>query len=772
MEQHRLREWENQCIQEEAPWCQAACPLHVDARGFIRAAGRERWAEARKILEKTLPFAGILGRICDHPCEGQCKRREAGDPIAISALERAVVTLAESRLKVRPLPSRGKRVVVVGGGLSSLTAAWDLGRKGYGVRIVTPRAGLGGDLLDMDPLLLPLEVIVAETAALKPLDVEVFLKTPLDPETFAQLRRDADAVYVGLDGGFVPDVKMDLTATAPSWATAQEGVFAGGFPRGDGRSSPIMNASEGRWAATAIDRFLQKVSPTAGREKEGPCETRLFTSLDGIAPSSRVAPDDPPSGYTADEAAQEARRCLHCECLACVRICPYLAHYRSYPRQYARQIYNNAAIVKGERKANILINTCSLCRLCETVCPEDFSMADLCRDARADMVLTEKMPPSAHEFALADMAFSNSDLCTLARHAPASTSSTHFFFPGCQLGASSPAHVGRVYDYLRNRLGGDAGLMLRCCGAPAHWAAREDLFQSSLAAIRTSWEDLGRPRAVLACASCLDIFRRHLPDIPAVSLWTVMVDRGLPDAPFPAPEAPVAVTDPCTTRHDAGVQADVRRLLAQMGVAVDELPLSRGLTECCGYGGLMSNANPAVAREVIRRRAEQSPRDYLAYCVMCRDHLAAAGKRAVHLLDLIWPTGPDPASQQGPGYSLRHENRARLKTQLLESLWQETTDAGSESEEIGLTMSPETRDRLEARRILDEDLRKVIQAANASQAGLFRHASTGRLLACHRPRKVTFWVEYTPSGDGGYVIHNAYCHRMVIEGMEKGEERP
>ena len=101
MEQHRLREWENQCIQEEAPWCQAACPLHIDARGFIRAASQGRWAEARKILEKTLPFAGILGRICDHPCERQCKRREAGDPVAIGTLERAVVT-------PRRIPAQGQ----------------------------------------------------------------------------------------------------------------------------------------------------------------------------------------------------------------------------------------------------------------------------------------------------------------------------------------------------------------------------------------------------------------------------------------------------------------------------------------------------------------------------------------------------------------------------------------------------------------------------------------------------------------------------------------
>ncbi|WP_373501529.1 pyridine nucleotide-disulfide oxidoreductase/dicluster-binding protein [Desulfococcus sp.] len=782
MDQQRLREWEHQCIQEEAPWCQAECPLHVDVRGFIRFAGRNQWADARKILDKTQPLAGILGRICDHPCEDRCKRREAGGAISIGALERAVVTRAASRLKVKPLPGRGKRVMVTGGGLSSLTVAWDLARKGYDVRIATSRDRLGGNLLDMDPALLPAEVIAEETDVLKGLHVGVLLKTPLDPETFAGLRQDSDAVYIGMDGGGVPDPGLEFAAVPPSMATPQEGVYAGGFPREDGRSSPIWNAAEGRFAATSIDRFLQNVSPTAGREKEGPYETRLYTSIYGIAPSSQVAPADPEAGYTDDEAVAEARRCLQCECLECVKICPYLEHFRSYPRQYARQIYNNAAIVKGERKANILVNTCSYCRLCETVCPEDFSMADLCRGARSEMISADRMPPSAHEFALDDMAFSNSPACSLARHAPGRTAGTHLFFPGCQLGASSPSHVERVYDYLRGRLGGDVGLMLRCCGAPADWAGRQDLFESNLGTIRTLWEGLGRPAAVLACTSCLDVFRRHLPDIAAVSLWEVMVDRGLPDDAFLKPTDPVAVADPCTARRDGHVQAAVRELLGRMGVAVDELHLAGSLTECCGYGGLMSNANPAVAREVIRRRAGQSPRDYLAYCVMCRDHLAAAGKRAVHLLDLIWPPDPDPASRRDPGYTLRHENRTRLKERLLKTLWEEATDPQPDFETIPLAVSPELRERLEGRRILDEDLRRVIHAANTSRAGRFRDPATGRFLACHRPRKVTFWVEYTPSEDGGYTLHNAYCHRMEIEGAasdaretdaaEKGDARP
>jgi len=70
----------------------------------------------------------------------------------------------------------------------------------------------------------------------------------------------------------------------------------------------------------------------------------------------------------------------------------------------------------GSRSANLLINSCSLCGLCEAVCPEDFAMQDLCLQARRSMVQRGKMPPSAHEFALEDMAFSLGEDFFLARH--------------------------------------------------------------------------------------------------------------------------------------------------------------------------------------------------------------------------------------------------------------------------------------------------------------------------------------------------------------------
>jgi len=524
-------------------------------------------------------------------------------------------------------------------------------------------------------------------------------------------------------------------------------------------------AAQGRWAATSMDRYLQNVSMSAGREKEGSYDTRLFTSLEGVESQPAVDPADPKKGYTGEEAVQEAGRCLQCECLECVKICPYLAHYRGYPRKYAREIYNNASIVMGERKANTMINTCSLCRLCETVCPEDFSMAGLCHEARTDMIQKDRMPPSAHEFALQDMDFSNSDKFALARHQPGFDTSTHLFYPGCHLSGTAPEHVFNAYSHLSDQLSGGVGIMLGCCGAPAWWSGRKARFQEILDVFKAQWTEMGKPRIIPACTSCHRMFSEGIPEAEVVSLWEVLEEVGLPENSRPKPpESPVAVIDPCTVRRKPEIRNSARHLLDSLNIEVDELKYSGELTECCGFGGLMANANPPVARKVLERRVRQSPRDYLAYCGMCRDRLAKAGKRTVHLLDFIWRPEmvTDPAEREDPGFSYRHENRARLKNRFLREVWKERTQEMEAYEKIALNIPEAVRERLESRRILTEDIQKVLHHVHEAKGPVFENSGTGRYLAYYRPLKVTFWVEYTPQKDGGFLIHNAYSHRMEI----------
>jgi len=764
MDQQELRQLENRCIQEQPPWCTAACPLHVDARGFAGQAALGNWDEAWKILWRSMPLAGILGRVCDAPCRERCKRSEAGGAIEIGALERFCVSLPRPEMRLQVLPAREQKVAVVGAGLSGLTAAWDLSRKGYRVHVLDAGPFPGSDLMDRFPGVLPKDAVAAETALLERAGVVFHCAQPVNRKDFIdRCRAEHHAVFLSLEvvdpaaWGLEVDTEGGAVISSPLQATSRENVFAAGLG-----NSPVWRAAQGRWAATSVDRYLQNVSMTAGRDRDGPCETRLFTSLEKVDPLPPVPASGLDGLYTPDEAQAEASRCLGCECLECVKVCPYLEKFKGYPKKYAREIYNNESMVMGARQANRLINSCSLCGLCEVVCPEDFAMQDLCLKARRGMVERGKMPPSAHEFALLDMAFSLGERFSMARHEPGRGESAFAFFPGCQLSATRPDQTLRVYGHLRACLEGGVGLILGCCGAPARWAGQEDRFGEVLDRLRRTWEDMGRPRIITACSTCQLMVSENLPQVEAGSLWEVLAEKGVPEVRFRPEKAP-AVVDPCTTRGRPWVQETARRVLRDAGVGFEELELGREKTECCGFGGLMQNANPDLAREVVRQRAAQSGADYLAACAMCRDSLAAVGKRVLHILDLFYPPdGGDPADAPRVGWSDRQENRARLKERLLKEIWKEDFPRMEEHHKIKLAMSPEVRERLDKRRILDEDIQKVIHQAESTGDRL-HHPAQGRYKASFRPYKATFWVEYTP-GEGVYEVHNAYAHRMDVVG--------
>ncbi len=85
MEQESLKELERRCVQEELPYCQAACPLKVDGRAFCGAMGLGKFDEARKILSRAMPFPDLVGRLCDAPCERSCLRAERGGAVTLES---------------------------------------------------------------------------------------------------------------------------------------------------------------------------------------------------------------------------------------------------------------------------------------------------------------------------------------------------------------------------------------------------------------------------------------------------------------------------------------------------------------------------------------------------------------------------------------------------------------------------------------------------------------------------------------------------------------
>ena len=778
MDHERAREREMQCIQEWPPECTATCPVHVDARGMIASIVKGDYAAAFAIFHKTVPFPGIISRICDHPCQLACKRIEVGEAIMINALEKACADYSDRTARKKSFISKkDKRVAVVGAGLSGLTAAYDLASKGYPVEIFEAKERIGGCIRESDEHILSQQAIDDDLSVLEILGVTIHLNSPVNTNggiLFSSIIEKFDAIYLGPGPEAVENLKVDLVLKPngrieidpTTYATSHNKVFAGGSHRyGPSRYSPISSMSDGRLAAVSIDRFLQGASLSAGRDLEGSYKTKLYTSKKGIQPLQAVPMADRLKGYTQEEAVDEARRCLNCQCLECVKVCEYLAHYGSYPKRYVREIYNNDSIIMGMHQSNRMVNTCALCSLCEAVCPVYLNMADICLDARQSMVKKGKMPPSAHDFALRDMAFSNSEAFVLVRHQPGFSASNAVFYPGCQLSASSPRQVAEVYKYLRQNISGGVGLMLGCCGAPAEWAGEKDLMDKTLGAFAEKWRQMGSPRIITACSSCYRVFRDYLQDIKVETLWSILAVNKLPQSGQKSLLQAVAVHDTCSTRYDESVQENIRCILRKLGVNVTELGDNRHLTTCCSYGGLMSFANPEVAEKVVRRRIGESDIDYVTYCAMCRDNFSARGKRALHILDLIWaPDESDPAARKGPGFSDRHENRAKLKVRLLKEVWEEKV--ADEEKTLELYIDPEVAVLMEKRMILVEDLQKVISHAENTGEKIL-DAATGHLIAHYKPVSVTYWVEYSPH-DSGFIIHNAYSHRMeVIEATTK-----
>lgn len=773
MDRQRVRDRENQCIQEQPPTCTAACPIHVDARGMIECIRKQDFSAAFAIYNRFVPFPRIISRICDHPCEAECLRHELGGAIRINALERACVEYSTKKAACATFSSKkSTRIAVVGGGLSGLTAAYDLITKGHQVVLFEAGGQLAGRLRELGEERLPQQWIDEDMAVLESLPVEIRLHTRVGGyaqtgPSLSAVIEEFDAVYLGVGAAdaacFAQELKLEengerIAIEPLTFATSHPKVFAGGSQR-YGEFSPITSIHDGRYAVLSIERFLQKASLSANRDQQGPFKTKLFTNTKGIAPAATVPMAEPPRGYSKDEAVGEASRCMHCECLECVKVCEYLAHYKSYPKRYIRELYNNYCIVLGMHPSNRLMNSCALCELCTTVCPENLSMGGFVLETRQAMVKIGKMPPSVHAFALRDMAFSTGEQFTLSRHQPSHESSRYVFFPGCQLSASSPGQVFEVYEHLRQSLEGGVGLMLGCCGAPADWAGRKELFGETLAALRQQWEGLGSPQVITACSSCYRMFKDYASAMPVESLWTVLDRVGLPPSAAPVSSATVAIHDACTTRHDDDIQESVRHLLDKVGVQVAELEDNRSLTTCCGYGGLMALANPEVAGKVVNRRIRDSEADYLTYCAMCRDNFASKGKRTYHLLDLICgSSNGDAAERKGPGYSQRHENRARLKTRMLRELWGE--NVVDEADPIKLIISPEAAQIMEKRMVLAEDIRKVIAHAEATGEKM-EDTATGRLRASYRPVAVTYWVEYSVR-ESGFEIHNVYSHRMEV----------
>jgi NADPH-dependent glutamate synthase beta subunit-like oxidoreductase len=201
--------------------CAAACPAHIDVPGYLRMCAAGKRDEAHAIIREKVPFAGVLGRVCTHPCEAVCRRGEVNDAIAICALKRYAADGEKGLWKIgnKMAADSGKKVAVVGAGPAGLTAAFYLRKKGHNVTVFDANPEAGGMLRYGIPRFrLPRKILDGEIAEILDLGIELITARTLGKDlSLDQLTNngyDAVLLAVGaqgsrsipLDGCHVPDV--------------------------------------------------------------------------------------------------------------------------------------------------------------------------------------------------------------------------------------------------------------------------------------------------------------------------------------------------------------------------------------------------------------------------------------------------------------------------------------------------------------------------------------------------------------------------------------
>jgi hypothetical protein len=298
-------------------------------------------------------------------------------------------------------------------------------------------------------------------------------------------------------------------------------------------------------------------------------------------------------------------------------------------------------------------------------------------------------------------------------------------------------------------------VVLGCCGAPAYWAGDDARLEADFAQTRQTWEDLGRPTFVLACATCAMMFASFLPEIPRVTVYELLT--GSPGLTPAAPFAEAAMFDPCAARDETGMENAVRALARAANVTVHELPEKN---RCCGHGGHIRVANPTLYDEITRNRADASDLPYLVYCANCRDVFAWRGKECAHILDVALGLQSDLTV---PTLEQRRANSLQVKRDLMKRLQgADFEPARPEWDDLALEIPADVQRQMEEKLISSAEVKEAIWQAERTDDFFYDPDDDSRLASLAKP-VTTYWVEYRETGPQAYEVLATYSHRMRIE---------
>ncbi|MBU3948162.1 MAG: (Fe-S)-binding protein [Proteobacteria bacterium] len=345
-----------------------------------------------------------------------------------------------------------------------------------------------------------------------------------------------------------------------------------------------------------------------------------------------------------------SQKCIKCE--LCVKECAFLRRYGK-PKDIADQ-YDS-----GEQINRLMAFECSLCQLCTAVCPVGINPSGMFLEMRCDAITRGDSDFDKYKHILTyEMRGISKRYTWYGLPEKCDT----VFFPGCALPGTRPDKTIAVFELMQKKIS-SLGIVLDCCTNISHDLGRKEFFLSAFGEMKQFLIQNGVKTVIAACPTCYKIFDQYGESINVKSIYEFIADQKIRKINNEAQT--VTIHDPCALRFNGHIQDDVRRIVSNLGLAINEMPRIREKTLCCGGGGSVKYLSCYLSEkwaDVIKQ--EQSGNRVITYCAGCASSLGKS-MPVSHIIDLFFDTNATLAGKIKVYKSpMTYLNRINLKRRL------------------------------------------------------------------------------------------------------------
>lgn len=302
-------------------------------------------------------------------------------------------------------------------------------------------------------------------------------------------------------------------------------------------------------------------------------------------------------------------------CSLCLKDCAFLRKY-GHPKIIADTYYSNQA------KDPSVAYECSLCGLCQEVCPEGIDPSQMFQEMRREAVLLGQGAFPEHRHLLK---YEKRGISKRYTWYGLPRGCQTILFPGCALPGNRPSTVFKLYEHLIKRFP-DLGVVLDCCTKPSCDLGRDDYFQTMFGEMKDYLLDKGIQNVLLACPNCYKMFKGYGDPLRIKTVYEVLAEGQSRERK--GTSGIVTVHDPCVTRFEKPIQDAVRNLVQNRGLSIEEMEHQGANTLCCGEGGAVGFMAQELSENWgLKIKSETRGKPILTYCAGC-----------VNLLNRLTPT--------------------------------------------------------------------------------------------------------------------------------------